>query len=47
MYDVDLFDTPVSVVASLHARGRKVICYMSAGSWEDFRPDATRFPAIS
>jgi hypothetical protein len=45
VFDIDLFDTEASVVASLHAAGRKVICYMSAGSWEDYRPDAARFPA--
>ncbi|MBI1735843.1 MAG: endo alpha-1,4 polygalactosaminidase [Candidatus Rokubacteria bacterium] len=45
VYDVDLFETSASVVASLHAAGRKVICYMSAGSWEDWRPDAGQFPA--
>ncbi len=45
MYDIDLFDTDASVVAALHARGRKVICYISAGSWEDWRPDKDRFPA--
>src|SRR5574338_60875 len=45
VYDVDLFDAPVSTIAALHAQGRKVICYFSAGSWEDWRPDAGRFPA--
>ena len=44
MYDIDLFETDKSVVASLHERGRKVVCYISAGSWEEWRPDATRFP---
>ena len=45
MYDVDLFDAPDPVVAGLHARGVKVICYLSAGSFEDWRPDAKAFPA--
>jgi len=45
VYDVDLFDTDASVVATLHAQGRKAICYFSAGSWEDWRPDVDRFPA--
>jgi hypothetical protein len=45
MFDIDLFDNDASVVAALHARGRKVVCYMSAGSWEDWRPDAGEFPA--
>lgn len=44
MYDIDLFDNDASVVASLHAQGRKVIAYFSAGSWEDWRPDAGQFP---
>jgi hypothetical protein len=44
VYDVDLFDNGSEVVASLHARGRKAICYLSAGSWEAWRPDAHRFP---
>jgi hypothetical protein len=45
MYDVDLFDTEADVIAALHAQGRKVVCYMSAGSWEEWRPDADQFPA--
>lgn len=45
MYDIDLFDVPQSTIDTLHARGIKVICYMSAGSWEDWRPDADQFPA--
>jgi hypothetical protein len=45
LYDVDLFDTPANVVRSLHARGRTVVCYVSAGSWERWRPDAGRYPA--
>jgi hypothetical protein len=45
MYDIDLFDSEAGTVAALHAQGRKVICYMSAGSWEDWRPDAGSFPA--
>jgi hypothetical protein len=45
LYDIDLFDNPASVVASLHARGRRVVCYMSAGTFEDWRPDAGQFPS--
>jgi endo-alpha-1,4-polygalactosaminidase (GH114 family) len=45
MYDIDLFDNDASTVAELHAQGRKVICYISVGSWEDWRPDADQFPA--
>lgn len=45
MYDVDLFETPVETIEQLHADGRVVICYFSAGSREAGRPDADRFPA--
>jgi hypothetical protein len=45
MYDIDLFDNDATVVASLKERRRAAVCYMSAGSWEDWRPDAARFPA--
>jgi hypothetical protein len=45
MYDVDLFDTPQKTIDELHAQGKTVICYFSAGSWEAWRPDATQFIA--
>lgn len=45
VYDVDLFDTPASTVASLHAQGRKVVCYFTVGSWETYRPDVASMPA--
>ncbi len=45
MFDIDLFDNETSVVTALHAQGRKVVCYISVGSWEDWRPDANQFPA--
>lgn len=41
---VDLFDTPASAIAALHARGRRVIAYFSAGTYEDWRSDAPLFP---
>jgi hypothetical protein len=44
MFDLDLFDTEASLVAALHAQGRKVVCYISVGSWEEWRPDADQFP---
>jgi hypothetical protein len=46
MYDVDLFDTPSAVIDRLHREGRVVVCYFSAGSWEDWRPDRAAFPAV-
>jgi hypothetical protein len=44
VFDVDLFDADAATVAALHQRGRHVICYVSVGSWEDWRPDASDFP---
>lgn len=44
-FDIDLFETDAEVVGALQARGRQVFCYLSAGSWEKWRPDADRFPA--
>ncbi|HEV8563312.1 MAG TPA: endo alpha-1,4 polygalactosaminidase [Actinomycetota bacterium] len=44
MYDIDGFDTKKSLVTDLHDDGRMVVCYISAGSWEDWRPDADDFP---
>jgi hypothetical protein len=46
VYDVDLFTTPASTVARLHAAGRKVICYVNVGAAEDFRADYQSFPAM-
>ena len=43
IYDVDLFDTDAGTIAELQARGRRVICYLSAGSFEEWRPDAGEF----
>jgi hypothetical protein len=44
MYDVDLFDVPRNVIRRLHDRSRVVICYFSAGAWEEWRSDAGQFP---
>jgi len=44
MYDVDLYLVPEDVVQALHEEGRIVICYFSAGSWENWRDDAANFP---
>ena len=45
MYDIDLFETPTATINQLKADGRIVICYFSAGSYEDWRPDADTIPA--
>ena len=44
VFDIDLY-VDQTVVDELHAKNRKVICYISVGSWEDWRPDKDQFPA--
>ncbi|WP_416967077.1 endo alpha-1,4 polygalactosaminidase [Streptomyces sp. 4F14] len=44
VYDIDGFDQTAAVVTALHAKNRKVICYLSTGAYEDWRPDAADFP---
>lgn len=44
-WNLDLFDVPNMTIQSLKSQGVFVICYFSAGSWEDWRPDASEFPS--
>ncbi len=43
IYIIDLFDTKVSDIKYLQKRGKKVIAYFSAGSFENWRVDTTLF----
>jgi hypothetical protein len=43
-YDIDGFENEASEVAALHAQGKRVICYIDAGTAEKFRPDYGSFP---
>ena len=45
VFDIDGEDASAATVSTLHAKGAKVICYFSAGSWENWRSDAATFPA--
>ncbi|XP_078338945.1 uncharacterized protein LOC111134234 [Crassostrea virginica] len=45
VFDIDLFDADQSAISKLHSMGRKVICYFSAGSYENWRPDKDDFPS--
>lgn len=47
IFNLDLFETSSETIASLHARQRRVICYLSVGTVEDWRPDAGLFPAAA
>ncbi|MFB7786997.1 endo alpha-1,4 polygalactosaminidase [Streptomyces vinaceus] len=44
VYDVDGFTTTKAQVDALKKAGRRTICYVSTGAWEEFRPDAGAFP---
>lgn len=46
VFDVDLFTTSRATVTEIKSRGRYVVCYISAGAWEDFRPDSAAFPDL-
>ncbi|NOK64120.1 MAG: endo alpha-1,4 polygalactosaminidase [Chloroflexi bacterium AL-W] len=43
IYDIDLFDSSEDTIQTLQATGKKVICYLSAGSYEEWRSDANLF----
>ncbi len=43
IYDIDLFDSPITLIEQLQASGARVICYFSAGSFEGFRSDSSQF----
>lgn len=45
IYDIDGFDNAASIVTQIHAAGAKAICYIDAGTWENWRPDANKFPS--
>jgi hypothetical protein len=44
-YDIDGFDNSAAEVAALHAGGKRAICYIDAGTYENWRPDAGSFPS--
>tara|TARA_R110001583_G_scaffold49303_2_gene154306 strand:- start:365 stop:1213 length:849 start_codon:yes stop_codon:yes gene_type:complete len=43
MYDIDLFDSSKVLIQQIQSANMKVICYFSAGSYEDWRTDASDF----
>jgi len=44
IYNLDLFETTAEDIQVLHTRGVRVMCYLNAGAWEDWRPDRDDFP---
>jgi len=45
IFDIDMFLTPKSSIDDLRTQNKKVICYFSAGSSEDWRDDYGRLTA--
>ncbi len=45
VFNLDLFDTHPSTIQALHKRDVFVMCYFSAGSYEEWRVDSDQFPA--
>jgi hypothetical protein len=50
VFVIDLYaddgSTPdAAAVRRMHARKAHAVCYVDAGTWEDWRPDASRYPA--
>jgi hypothetical protein len=43
IYDVDLFYHTPEDIATMKSQGKKVVCYFSAGSAENWRPDYSQF----
>lgn len=44
VYDLDLFETTAEQIKALQAQGAKVVCYVNAGAWENWRPDKDDYP---
>jgi hypothetical protein len=44
VYVVDLFNTTSAKIQQYKSAGKKVVCYFSAGTFEDWRDDANQFP---
>ncbi|HUI04677.1 MAG TPA: endo alpha-1,4 polygalactosaminidase [Acidimicrobiales bacterium] len=49
VYDLDLYATNgvtlnSAAVAAVHGAGGHAVCYVDAGTWENWRPDAHRYP---
>ena len=43
IYDIDLFDSTTVLIDFIQSNNKKVICYFSGGSYENWRPDADLF----
>jgi hypothetical protein len=44
VFDLDAVDTPEATIDRLHDAGHRVVCYVNAGGWEEWRDDAGDYP---
>jgi hypothetical protein len=44
MYDVDGFNADAALISSMHAKNIHAVCYVSVGTYENWRSDAKSFP---
>ncbi|KAH7245345.1 glycoside hydrolase superfamily [Fusarium tricinctum] len=44
IWDIDLFENTKETISAMQDSGKRVICYFSAGSWENWRKDKNSFP---
>lgn len=44
VYDIDWESNSAKTVKALHVMNKKVICYVDVGAYENYRPDARKFP---
>ena len=45
LYVIDMFDATAALISTIQASGAAVICYYSAGTYENWRPDFAKFRA--
>lgn len=44
VYDIDMENSSAQLIQQLHGGGHLVVCYFSAGTYESYRGDASKFP---
>lgn len=47
IWDFDMAEAPHSTIDAFHDQDHKVMCYFSAGTWENWRKDADEFPQVA
>lgn len=44
LIEIDAFSASAELILGLKQDGRRVLCYLNFGAWENWRPDAATFP---